>query len=54
MGKERQVREQMLIRLPAGLKEWLRKEAGGMGITLNALVLRILWDWVKQNEKSRD
>ena len=41
---------QMLVRPPDGLKDELQKRAQQMGITLNALVLQILWDWVNTNQ----
>ncbi len=46
---------QILIRPPEALKENLKREARRMGITLNAIVLQILWEWVenrKQEESS--
>ncbi len=42
MKKEKSEREQTTIRLPAELKEALRREADRRGIGLNALVLMIL------------
>ena len=38
---------QMLVRPPEDLKDRLQIEAQRMGLTLNALVLQILWDWAK-------
>lgn len=43
---------QMLIRPPAALKEILQSESQRMGLTLNSLVLQILWSWVKDNSDS--
>ena len=40
---------QMLIRPPEDLKEILQGEAQRIGITLNALVIQILRDWVDRN-----
>ena len=37
-----QEREQTTIRLPAELKEKLQREADRIGISLNALILRVL------------
>ena len=41
---------QMLVRPPDGLKDELQRRAQKMGITLNALVLQILWDWMKEDQ----
>ena len=41
---------QILIRAPKKLKELLKKTADEMGITLNALILQIIWKWIKENE----
>lgn len=40
---------QMLIRPPDSLKESLQKEARRKGMSLNALVLQILWEWLDRN-----
>lgn len=40
----------ILIRAPKELKEFLKNRAKKRGITLNALVLQILWEWVKSNK----
>ena len=39
---------QILIRTTVELKAILQKEAKRIGITLNALILQILWDWAKK------
>lgn len=39
---------QILIRAPKKLKELLRELAEQKGITLNALILQILWEWVER------
>lgn len=39
--------EKVLIRMPQPLKEWLKKEADRMGLTMNALLLKILWEAAK-------
>ena len=33
------------------LKENLKREARRMGITLNAIVLQILWEWVENRKQ---
>jgi len=38
---------QILIRAPKELKDTLQKRAKQIGITLNALILQILWEWLK-------
>ena len=40
------------LRIPYDLNTWLILEAKKIGITKNALVLQILWDWVKKEEKT--
>lgn len=44
--------EKVLIRMPQPLKEWLKKEADRMGLTMNALLLKILWEAVKGGMKN--
>lgn len=43
--------EQTQIRMPLKLKETLRKQAREMGISVNALILQILWNWAKEKQK---
>ena len=49
-------REQTTIRLPAELKERLKQQLNNrsqqMGISVNSLVIQILWDWVAQQTQS--
>lgn len=40
---------QILIRAPQELKQIMQGETKRLGITLNALILQILWSWVKEN-----
>lgn len=40
----------ILIRAPEELKKLLQEKAKKLGITLNALILQILWEWVKDHE----
>lgn len=37
------------LRLPATLKQRLDATRAHMGVSFNALVLQILWDWLKNN-----
>lgn len=39
--------EKILLRAPQELKEQLKRESMRIGISLNALILQILWEWVK-------
>lgn len=41
---------QILIRAPKELKEILQSKAKKIGITMNALLIQILWEWVKKEE----
>ncbi len=41
--------EKILIRIPREKKMLLQKEASARGLTMNALLLTILWDWLKAN-----
>lgn len=43
---------QILIRAPEELKKLLQNKCKKLGITLNALILQILWDWVKEENKT--
>lgn len=43
---------QMLIRAPEELKSRITSEAKRIGISTNALLLQILWNWLK--EKNRE
>ena len=42
---------QLLIRTSAETKEFLQKEAQKIGITMNALVLVILQNWIQEKKK---
>lgn len=41
----------MTVRPPDELHEIIKKEAVKYGFTMNNLILKILWDWVKANTK---
>lgn len=41
----------MTVRPPDKLHRDLKEAAKAEGFTLNALVLQILWDWVKKNTR---
>jgi len=36
-----------LLSMPIELKEMLQKSATKKGLTLNGLILQILWDWIE-------
>jgi len=40
------------LRLPPALLERLGKEANKQGISINALILQILWGWAEQERKA--
>ena len=42
----------MSVRAPDELQNILKKRARKKGITRNALILQILWDWVKENNET--
>lgn len=41
----------MSVRAPDNLQTFLKNFAKKKGITRNALILQILWEWVKKNEQ---
>lgn len=43
---------QMLIRPPDSLKQKIQQAAKAEGHTVNALVIQILWAWIRQNPPS--
>lgn len=40
--------EKILIRAPRELKAVLKNESTRVGVSLNALILQILWTWVEE------
>lgn len=42
---------QILTRLPDELKQEFQSKARQMGFTLNGLILKILWDWLREQER---
>lgn len=44
--------DQILIRSTRELKEILKIRSKKMGITMNALILQILWEWLKKESKN--
>jgi predicted HicB family RNase H-like nuclease len=47
MTKDKRVR--FTLRLPNNLIEDLKNQANRQGISINALILNILWEWVEKN-----
>lgn len=43
--------EKILTRTPKVLKELIVKEAQKLGISVNAMVLQIWWQWAENKEK---
>lgn len=42
-------RERFTFRMPAKLMTMLKTESNELGVSLNALILQILWDWVDKH-----
>lgn len=42
------------FRAPDMLRQRLKAKAKKRGITMNALILQILWEWVKEEEKVKE
>lgn len=42
--------ERFTLRLTAELKERLDENRKRMGVSLNALVVQILWEWARHNQ----
>ena len=42
-------RERFTFRIPERLMKSLKEEAGKIGVSLNALILQILWEWYEKN-----
>lgn len=42
----------MTVRAPDDLQNKLKMFAGKQGLTRNALILQILWEWVKRQERT--
>lgn len=40
----------MTVMAPENLQSQLKDRAQRQGLTRNALILQILWDWIKKNE----
>lgn len=43
--------EQLMMRVPENLKKQLRKHASEKGLTLNAFLLDIIWNWLEEHKE---
>ena len=48
--KETEMIEKILIRVPREIKERIKAHARSLGITMNALILQILWAWANDGQ----
>lgn len=46
--------ERFTLRITKELKKQLDENSKKMGISLNSLVVQILWNWVKENKDGAD
>lgn len=46
--------ERFTLRIPKELKVKLERQRKQMGVSLNSLVLQILWDWKKKASQKDD
>lgn len=47
-------RARFTFRMPEKLLTQLKKESEGLGVSVNALILQILWEWVKENADQKE
>lgn len=45
-------RTRFTFRMPTELFEKLKSDADRLGVSTNALILQILWEWVRENKKA--
>ena len=48
---KKDIRVRYTLRLPSKLFDIIGAKANELGQPIHALILQILWDWVKQNEE---
>lgn len=48
MSKE-DTRTRFTFRIPDPLLQKLKQESNEFGVSINALILQILWSWIKEN-----
>ena len=46
-------RERFTLRIPESLFESLKSKSQELGISINARILQILWDWAEKEEKEK-
>lgn len=46
-------RTRFTFRIPDELFKQLKENADKLGVSVNALILQILWDWEKENKHSQ-
>lgn len=46
---KKDIRERFTLRLPSELMKKMQEEANDLGVSLNALILQILWEWIERN-----
>lgn len=47
------VRERFTFRIPKRLMQMLRNEAKEKGVSVNALILQILWQWIELDNQQK-
>ncbi len=47
------IRIRFTLRLPEELLSMLQRKADAIGVSNNALILQILWEWAKETEGGR-
>lgn len=46
-------RERFTLRMPTNLMETLQCQSKSIGVSLNAFILQILWEWIEKREDER-
>ena len=49
---KKDVRERFTLRLPKELFLYVQDEADRTGVSINALILNVLWEWLEKKEVS--
>lgn len=50
---KKDIRERFTLRVPGILLQLLEAHAEIIGVSINALILQILWDWAQKNSPDR-
>lgn len=48
---KKDTRERFTLRLPTALFMKIQNNANEVGTSINALILQILWEWIRQQER---